>query len=73
MTGVQTCALPIYGMIIQGGTPLKGCTVESYQDHRIAMAMEIAGMCASGQTEITGAECVTISFPNFFELLNKKL
>ncbi len=61
------------GMIIQGGTPLKGCTVESYQDHRIAMAMAIAGMCASGQTEITGAECVTISFPNFFELLNKKL
>lgn len=61
------------GMIIQGGTPLKGCTVESYQDHRIAMAMAVAGMCASGQTEITGAECVTISFPNFFELLNKEL
>ena len=59
------------GMIIQGGTPLKGCTVESHQDHRIAMAMAVAGMCASGQTEIRNAECVTISFPNFFDLLLK--
>ena len=58
-------------MIIQGGTPLKGCTVESHQDHRIAMAMAVAGMCASGQTEIRNAECVTISFPNFFDLLLK--
>lgn len=59
------------GMIIQGGTPLKGCTVESHQDHRIAMAMAVAGMCASEQTEIRNAECVTISFPNFFDLLLK--
>lgn len=59
------------GMIIQGGTSLKGCRVESHQDHRIAMAMAVAGMCATGQTEIVNAECVTISFPNFFELLLK--
>lgn len=57
------------GMIIQGGNPLKGCIVESYNDHRIAMSMTIAGTCASGQTTITGAECANISFPNFYDII----
>lgn len=57
------------GMIIQGGKPLQGCVVESYNDHRIAMSMAVAGTCASGQTTITGAECANISFPNFYDII----
>ena len=48
---------------------LKGARVNSYGDHRIAMAFAIAGLFATGETEIIGADCVNVSFPNFFELL----
>lgn len=57
------------GMIIHGGTPLVGCTTESYHDHRIAMSMAIAAFNATGETTITGAECVPVSFPTFFDVL----
>lgn len=57
------------GMIIHGGKPLKGCITESYNDHRIAMSMAVAGCCASGQTTITGAECADISFPDFYSFI----
>ncbi len=57
------------GMIVHGGKPLKGCITESYNDHRIAMSMAVAGCRASGQTIITGAECADISFPNFYSFL----
>lgn len=59
------------GMIIEGPTPLRGAIVESYNDHRIAMSMAIAGNIASGETTIVGHECVDISFPGFFELLER--
>jgi 3-phosphoshikimate 1-carboxyvinyltransferase len=48
---------------------LKGATVDSYTDHRIAMAFAIAGLLADGETEVKGAECADISFPGFFETL----
>ena len=48
---------------------LKGTVIDSFGDHRIAMAFAIAGIIASGETEITGAECADISFPGFFETL----
>ena len=48
---------------------LKGACVNSYGDHRIAMAFAVAGLFATGETEIAGAEAVAVSFPNFFELL----
>lgn len=48
---------------------LKGARVESYGDHRIAMAFAVAGLFAEGETEITNAECVNVSFPGFFEAL----
>ena len=49
---------------------LKGARVDSFADHRIAMAFAIAGLLAEkGETEIDGAECVDISFPGFFEVL----
>ena len=57
------------GMIIHCVEHLKGCTVESYNDHRIAMSMSVAGACASGETTIMGAECVNISFPNFYHII----
>jgi 3-phosphoshikimate 1-carboxyvinyltransferase len=48
---------------------LKGARVNSYGDHRIAMAFAVAGLFADGETEIVGADAVAVSFPNFFELL----
>lgn len=59
------------GIIINGPTSLKGAAVESHNDHRIAMSLAIAGKIADGETTINRAECVNISFPGFFELLNR--
>jgi 3-phosphoshikimate 1-carboxyvinyltransferase len=53
------------GLIIEGGRPLKGCTCESHGDHRLAMALAVAGMTASGDTIIQGAGCIDISYPSF--------
>jgi 3-phosphoshikimate 1-carboxyvinyltransferase len=57
------------GMVIYGGKPLAGCTVETYHDHRIAMAMAVAGIMADGETIITNAQCANISYPDFYESL----
>ena len=57
------------GLEIYGGTPLKGARIESFGDHRIAMAFAIAGMFASGETIIEDVECVTTSYPGFHEML----
>ena len=48
---------------------LKGANVDSFGDHRIAMAFAIAGLLAEGETEILGAESVAVSFPGFFDTL----
>ena len=48
---------------------LDGAVVDSFGDHRIAMAFAVAGLLANGETEITNAECVDISFPGFFDTL----
>lgn len=55
------------GMIIRGGKPLQGAVIDSHLDHRIAMSFAIAGLAAEGTTEITRAECVDISYPNFYQ------
>ena len=57
------------GMIIEGGHPLHGAVIDSYLDHRIAMSFAIAALAADGETEITGADCVRISYPDFYETL----
>ncbi len=57
------------GMIIQGGYSLNGCTVETYHDHRIAMAMAVAGIMAQGETIITNGQCANISYPTFYKSL----
>ena len=53
------------GMEIQGGVPLNGAVVDSFGDHRIAMAFAIAGLFASGETIIRNVECVNTSYPGF--------
>ncbi len=58
------------GMIINGSKELKGTVVESHNDHRIAMSMAIAALMAEGETTIKNSECVDISFPNYFDILN---
>ena len=57
------------GLDIEGPTPLAGCALDSFGDHRIAMAFSIAGLVASGETVITDAGCADISFPGFYSLL----
>ena len=59
------------GLDITGGKRLNGTVVESYKDHRIAMAMAIAAMIAEGKTIINNVSSVNISFPGFFEILKR--
>jgi 3-phosphoshikimate 1-carboxyvinyltransferase len=48
---------------------LHGAEIDSFGDHRIAMAFAIAGLLADGKTTINGAESADVSFPGFFETL----
>ncbi len=52
-----------------GKSELKGSTVDSFGDHRIAMGFAVAALFAKGETEIVGAECAGVSFPEFFQTL----
>jgi len=62
------------GMIISGPTPLKGGVVlDSYNDHRVAMSLIVAGMVAEGPNKIKNIESVNTSFPGFGDLLRKCL
>jgi len=57
------------GLTIHGPVQLHGAEIESYGDHRIAMAFTVAALTAHGESNINGAECVGVSFPEFFSLL----
>jgi 3-phosphoshikimate 1-carboxyvinyltransferase len=57
------------GLGVYGPTRLRGARIDSRGDHRIAMAFSIAALIADGETEIDGSECVAISFPEFYGLL----
>jgi 3-phosphoshikimate 1-carboxyvinyltransferase len=57
------------GLKIPGGQSLHGAEVESFGDHRIAMAFSIAALRAEGDTLIRGSECAAISYPAFFSTL----
>ncbi len=50
---------------------LKGAQVDSFGDHRIAMAFAVAGLFAAGETEILNHECAAVSFPEFFDVLDQ--
>jgi 3-phosphoshikimate 1-carboxyvinyltransferase len=58
------------GWIIRGPRHLEGARVQSHADHRVAMAMAVAGMIADGDTDVEGADCVEISYPGFFDQLD---
>lgn len=63
--GADVEALPD-GMIIHGGKPLHGATIDSHKDHRIAMSFAVAGGICEGLLTITDGECVNISYPEFY-------
>ena len=54
------------GLRVPGGQKLHGASLESFGDHRIAMAFAVAALAAEGETEIKGADAAVISFPEFF-------
>jgi 3-phosphoshikimate 1-carboxyvinyltransferase len=57
------------GMIISHSPNLRGASVKSYNDHRVAMSLAIAGLVAEGETDITQSDCIDISFPGFYTSL----
>lgn len=57
------------GMIIHGGKPLHGAIIDSRLDHRIAMSFAVASLIAEGETTILDAQCVDISYPDFYSEL----
>ncbi|MFZ0759077.1 MAG: 3-phosphoshikimate 1-carboxyvinyltransferase [Candidatus Sulfotelmatobacter sp.] len=59
------------GVKIPGRQPLRGTEIESFGDHRIAMAFSIAALRAQGETLIRGSECAAISYPAFFSTLEE--
>ena len=58
-------------MIIAGGTPLIGAEASAHHDHRIAMALAVAGLLAQGAVIIDGAEAINKSYPNFYNHLQQ--
>jgi 3-phosphoshikimate 1-carboxyvinyltransferase len=59
------------GLSIRCKKRLKGAIIDSYSDHRIAMALSIAALIADGKTTINGIKSVNISFPGFFKILRR--
>lgn len=59
------------GLVVTGGSRLRGARVASHDDHRIAMALAIAALAADGATEIEGGECVAVSFPEFYATVDR--
>ncbi|TQQ79027.1 3-phosphoshikimate 1-carboxyvinyltransferase [Halonotius roseus] len=62
----EQATLTIHG----GDSELSGATVEGYHDHRVIMSLAVAGLVADGDTTVTGADHVAVSFPDFFEVLS---
>lgn len=58
-----------HGFAVQGPVRLAGAEVDGCDDHRIVMALAVAGLAADGETRISGAECVSDSFPGFASTL----
>jgi 3-phosphoshikimate 1-carboxyvinyltransferase len=61
------------GLAIAGPKKLRGARLQSFGDHRIAMAFTVAALLAEGDSELYGSESVSISFPEFFKLLESVL
>ncbi|MFN2407567.1 MAG: 3-phosphoshikimate 1-carboxyvinyltransferase [Pyrinomonadaceae bacterium] len=67
--GADVTELPD-GLRISSTTKLHGAEIDSFGDHRIAMAFSVAALIAEGETQIHGSESAAVSFPEFYELLN---
>jgi 3-phosphoshikimate 1-carboxyvinyltransferase len=59
------------GLIIEGPTPLQGGICDSHGDHRIGMAMAIAGLATEEAVVVNGADAIQVSFPGFYKLLQQ--
>lgn len=59
------------GMVISGGKRLVGSSVNSFGDHRMAMALTIAGLIADGETIVNDVACIDTSFPHFMDTLDR--
>lgn len=68
--GVAVEELPD-GMVIPGRQRFRAAELDSFGDHRIAMAFAIAALAADGESAIAGAEAASISFPEFFDTLGQ--
>ncbi len=70
--GAQAESLPD-GLSVAGRSagPLHGAEIDPRGDHRIAMAMAVAGLAATGETTIHDADCVGVSFPGFFDTVDR--
>ncbi len=55
------------GMTIHGGRPVHGAVIDSHLDHRVAMSLAVAGLISEGPLTIEGADCVNISYPDFYK------
>ncbi|WP_332630120.1 3-phosphoshikimate 1-carboxyvinyltransferase [Halalkalibacter flavus] len=55
------------GMIIEGPSSLNGASVSSFGDHRIGMALAVAGLITDGDVEINRSDSIAVSYPNFFD------
>jgi 3-phosphoshikimate 1-carboxyvinyltransferase len=53
------------GFVVHGPTPLTGTAVHSHGDHRLAMALVVAGLIATGETVVDDVTCIADSFPGF--------
>jgi 3-phosphoshikimate 1-carboxyvinyltransferase len=57
------------GLRVVGTAHLKGAALESFGDHRVAMAFSVAALLADGESEMAGSDCVSVSFPEFFAVM----
>lgn len=57
------------GLVIEGGAPLLGTAVQGHDDHRVVMALAIAGLACKGITTVDTAEAAAVTYPGFLELL----
>ena len=70
--GRSTTVKAIMGQVAaKGEVRFRGARVASGGDHRIAMALAVAGLVAEGETVVEDTECVRTSFPGFVETLNR--
>jgi 3-phosphoshikimate 1-carboxyvinyltransferase len=72
-TNLRAMGVPVVekedGLEITGGAPLKGATLSSFGDHRMAMSGVIAGLFAEGETTVEDVDCIETSYPGFEQAL----